>query len=97
MTEMYHIDFDRLRREHDELMEKYDWLERMPRWRRLLLRLFRDKRVWYSHEDTHVFVRCECGEELSASDSWVTWCKCGRGYRTEMHVYKYPALLGKHD
>ena len=93
---MYHIDFNRLRQEHDELMRKHDWLDNIPWWRRLLMRLLRSESVFYFGDDTHVFIRCECGEELSANESWVEWCsRCGRGYRTEMHIYKYPGWVSR--
>ena len=40
-----------------------------------------------SHEDTHCFVECECGENLSVSDFQVT-CKCGLIYFTHFQVFR---------
>ena len=92
----YHIDFDGLRQEHEELMAAHDWVRKIPWWRRLLMRLFRSRNVSYWAEDTTVAVHCVCGEELFANDAWIEWCpKCGRGYKTELCVYVYPPFCGE--
>ena len=47
-----------------------------------------------SAQDTHCFVTCDCGEELSASDHKITTCpKCGNGYFTQFQCFRIPAEM----
>ncbi len=71
-------------------MRQYDWFDKMVWYRRLFL-LFTRRRYYYiNQEDTHCFVTCSCGEELSASDAWIEYCpKCGRGYSTDFRCFSY--------
>ena len=43
-------------------------------------------------QDTHCFVICECGEELSASDHKITVCpNCGNSHFTQFQCFRIPA------
>ena len=42
---------------------------------------------YITHEDTHCFVICECGEELSVS-AFQKICKCGLIYFTHFQVFR---------
>ena len=79
------------------LLSLEDSFDKMSFVRKLFLRIFR-KRTWnIESEDTHCYIKCECGNyELgfSAGDYKITWCdNCGRGYSTQFKAYKYPRFL----
>lgn len=82
-----------IRSERNEV-DSQNWFNYMPWWRWLLLRLIRSERGHFiTGEDTHCFIHCSCGEELSAGDFQIAWCpKCGVGYSTEFKSYRYSLM-----
>jgi hypothetical protein len=45
--------------------------------------------AWIGSQDTHCSVNCDCGGELFIGDSYITRCKCGKGYRSQFDLVQY--------
>lgn len=78
----------------EDASRRLDFFDDMPWLKRLLAKFIWS--IWWdtSSEDTHCFVTCACGEDLSATDFDITWCTaCGAGYSTKFTCYKYPKWL----
>jgi len=88
---------ERIRKRGEELRHRYDWWHHMNPIRRFLLRcarLFIKYNGQTQAEDTQCFIDCDCGNNMSIGDGWITWCPyCGRGYSTDFVVYCYPPTL----
>jgi len=94
--------YERLQKEHEELLKKYDWIQDISKIRRFLLSIFGTirwaKYSYSTHEDTTCTVKCFCGEEIFINDAWITWCSiCGKGYSTLFEVIQYPSWLRRKE
>ena len=45
--------------------------------------------LYINYEDSTCEVACYCGDFLWVTSSKITWCKCGRGFKSEFKVHSF--------